>query len=139
MTAFPDKTRLTSSSSLSGFARDAVREKATRELTSLRAVVDAFDHLLAVKIALTTATSDAGALLVGLGSITTDAGTVTRAKKLRKLVDDAREAADALVETTALETRRAEAEEKMRMLFEELTHAGIVLDEQDAAHDVAAE
>jgi len=117
------------STTLSGFARDAVREKATRELTALRASLDAFDHLLAVKAALTTATGDLTALLGGLTAIAADGATITRAKKLKKLADEASESADALVEMTALEARRAEAEEKTRMLFAELEQAGIAIDD----------
>ncbi len=113
---------------LSGFVRDAIREKAARELAALGASLDAFGRLLSVASALGAASSDLTALLGGLSAIAADSGTIGRAKKLRKLLDEARDAAESLVEATGVEQRRIEAEEKRQMLLSELDQAGITLD-----------
>lgn len=113
---------------LSGFVREAIREKGARELAALGASLDAFGRLLSVASSLGAASSDLTALLGGLSAIAADSGTIGRAKKLRKLLDEARDAAESLVESTGVEQRRIEAEEKRQMLLSELEHAGISLE-----------
>jgi hypothetical protein len=132
-TTFAETTSRLVQPPLSGFVRDAIREKAARELAAIGASLDAFGRLLSVASALGSASSDLTALLGNLAAIAADSSTIGRAKKLRKLLDEARDAAETLVETTGIEARRVEAEEKRDMLLRELNQAGIALDADESA------
>lgn len=110
---------------LSSFARDAIREKATRELSAIDGALAACDDVLATKGSLTDAAASLTAFLGGLSTLDSDSATIARAKKLRKLLDEARDAAEGIVTALDVEARRKAAGEKREALVTELKRLGI--------------
>ncbi|MEI8257064.1 MAG: hypothetical protein WCJ30_15430 [Deltaproteobacteria bacterium] len=74
---------------MTDFMRDAVREKATRELAALTHRSEAFGGVERVRGGLHTVTADLAAAAPAIVAIAADAGVSLKLKKLRKIVEEA--------------------------------------------------
>src|SRR4051812_34234500 len=89
------------------FVREAIREKATRELASLdqrTSALDAAAHARATLDALTAALAGATPALAACA----DSTTVAKLKKLRRAVDEATLLADEIASSLGVDTQREE-------------------------------
>ena len=128
-----DPARTPANPALSSFVRDAVREKASRELSLLRTQLQAFDNLKDAQDKLAEASAALTAFLGALASIGADTAAIGRAKKVRKLLDEAKDGADAVGEAVGLAARQDEARARREAILAELDAAGIQLEGIDAA------
>ena len=106
---------------MSEFVREAIREKATRELNALNQRAHAFGGIDRSRDALFTVAGDLAAASAAVSAVSSDAAVATKFKKLRKLIDDAHvlatEIADALgtyAQREALEAQRVAVTEALR-------------------------
>lgn len=87
------------------FVREAIREKATRELAALdqrQAAFDAVAHMREVLTALVAHSATATPGIVGCA----DSATIGRLKKLRKSIDDAKLLADDIADGLGIDEKR---------------------------------
>ena len=107
------------------FVREAIREKAARELATLDQRTSAFD-------AAAHARSSLDALAASLASATSalvacaDSSTVAKLKKLRKSVDEATLLADEIAASLGVDTKRDELSAQRLEIESALASVGIV-------------
>src|SRR6476620_9532636 len=104
-----EANRESKSAPLSSFVRDAIREKASRELSLLRAQLEAFESLRSTQGTLNEAAARLTSFLGALAAVGADTASIAKAKKVRKLLDEAKDGVDGLSESLALEAREGEA------------------------------
>ncbi len=117
------------------FVREAIREKATRELATLdqrTSALDAAAHARATLDALTAALAGATPALVACA----DSSTVAKLKKLRRSVDEATLLADEIATSLGVDTRREELAAQRLEIERALASVGI--DAQAGAATIAA-
>lgn len=107
------------------FVRDAVREKATRELVSLNQRADAFGSVDRARDALFTLSTDLASAAGAMAAVAADATVLPRMKKLRKLVDDAHVLATELADALGTDKSRASLQAQQEAIHEALRSAGI--------------
>lgn len=107
------------------FVRDAVREKAARELVTLNQRADAFGSVERARDALFTLTTDLANSAAAMAAVASDATVVPRMKKLRKLVDDAHLLATELADSLGADKNRATVEAQREVIHEALRAVGL--------------
>lgn len=120
------------------FVREAIREKAARELATLdqrTAAFDAAEHARATLDALAASLAGATPALVA----SADSATVAKLKKLRKAVDDATLFADEIAASLGVDTRREELVAQRLEIERALSSVGIVASSELPAIAAAAE
>jgi len=110
---------------MSEFIREAVREKASRDLHALEQRSHAFGGVDRARDALFTVGTDLTAAANAISSITSDPTVATRLRKLRKLVDDAHALATELSDTLGTDGQRDSLESQRHAIHEALRAAGI--------------
>jgi hypothetical protein len=111
---------------VSDFVRNAIVEKATRELSTLEQQLQAFDILVQAKGTLDTVATDVGARAAAIIAAGGEAAPVgSKVKKLRKALDEARVLVDEIGESLGIEAKRAEIETARQSIFDALSSAGI--------------
>lgn len=107
------------------FVRDAVREKASRELMALHQRADAFGSVDRARDALFTLSGDLAGASGAVAAVAADATVLPRLKKLRKLVDDAHVLATELADALGTDQNRASLQAQTDAIHEALRAAGI--------------
>jgi hypothetical protein len=107
------------------FVREAVREKAARELAALNQRADAFGCVDRARDTLFTLTADLAHAAGSVAAVATDATVVPRMKKLRKLLDEAHALATELADTLGTDARREALHGSRAAILEALRAAGI--------------
>lgn len=111
-------------SEVPAFVREAIREKATRELAALDQRVAAFDavaHMREVLTALVAHSATATPGIVGCA----DGATIGRLKKLRKSIDDAKLLADDIADAMGIDDKRGELEAQRTEIERALASVGL--------------
>jgi hypothetical protein len=106
------------------FVREAIREKAMRELASLDQRTRAFDavtHMREVLTALVASSATATPTIVGVA----DGATIGRLKKLRKAIDDAKLLSDDIADALGVDERRAELDAARAEIERALASVGL--------------
>ena len=109
------------------FVRDAICEKATRELATLDQRASAFDavvHMRQVLTALVASSATATPAIVSCA----DGATIGRVKKLRKAIDDAKLLADDIADALGVDDKRAELEAARAEIERALASVGVTPD-----------
>src|SRR5688572_15960818 len=91
---------------LSDFVRDAIREKAARELRALDQRVEAFTGVERTRDALHALASDLTAAATSVTAVAGETGAAAKLKKLRKLVDDAHALATEIGDALGVDAQR---------------------------------
>ncbi|MBI5515370.1 MAG: hypothetical protein HY909_16445 [Deltaproteobacteria bacterium] len=107
------------------FVREAVREKATRELVALNQRADAFGSVDRARDTLFTLTADLAHASGAVAAVATDATVVPRMKKLRKLLDEAHALATELADTLGTDAHREALNASRAAILEALRASGI--------------
>lgn len=107
------------------FVRDAVREKAARELVTLNQRADAFGSVERARDALFTLTTDLANAAGAMAAVASDATVVPRMKKLRKLVDEAHVLATELSDSLGTDKNRASVQAQQEVIHEALRSVGV--------------
>lgn len=114
---------------MSEFIREAIREKASRDLHALEQRSHAFGGVDRARDSLFTIGTDLTAAANAVGAITTDAAVATKLRKLRKLVDDAHALATELADTLGTDSQRDSLTSQRQAIHEALRAAGIEPDD----------
>ena len=109
---------------MTDFVREAIREKATRELGALTQRSEALGGVERARDVLHTVSSELTLAAGSVGAVTTEPGAGVRMKKLRKLVEDAHALATELADTLGVEKHRAAVDDQRKALLEALRMAG---------------
>ena len=125
---------MTKNGALSDFVREAIREKATRELNALNQQSGAFGGIERARDALFTLANDLASTTVAVSAISSDNSVSAKIKKLRKLVDDAHVLATEVADVLGVDAQREAVESSRQSILEALKAAGIDL---DTVHDPA--
>jgi hypothetical protein len=110
---------------VSDFVRDAIREKAVRELGALTQRADTFGGIERARDALHTISSDLTSAASAATALATDASVTSRLKKLRKLVEDAYALATEVADTLGVDGQRDSLAASRRSILDALEAAGI--------------
>lgn len=110
---------------MSEFIREAIREKATRELNALNQRAHAFGGIDRSRDALFTVAGDLAAATSAVSAVSTDAAVATKFKKLRKLIDDAHVLATEIADALGTDAQREALESSRQAVTEALRAAGI--------------
>lgn len=109
----------------SDFVREAIREKATRDLSSLTQRFEAFGGIERSRDSLFTVASELTTSAAAVAAVATDPTVATRVKKLRKLVDDAHVLATEIADALGIESQRDALAAARQSILEALKSAGI--------------
>jgi|LNFM01.1.fsa_nt_gb hypothetical protein len=108
------------------FVKQAIREKAERELAGLQQRLDAFGGVERSRDALHRVATDVTAAAAGYTSMpTTDTTVVSKLKKLKKLVEDAHALATDLGDSLGVDGEREALQQQRREILKALDAAGI--------------
>ncbi|MBL8682297.1 MAG: hypothetical protein JNK05_24225 [Myxococcales bacterium] len=108
------------------FVKQAIREKAERELAGLQQRLDAFGGVERSRDSLHRVATDVTAAAAGYTSMaTTDTAVVSKLKKLKKLVEDAHALATELGDSLGVDRERESLELQRREILKALDAAGI--------------
>jgi hypothetical protein len=110
---------------MNDFVREAIREKAARDLAALNQRIDAFGGIERARDALHTASTDLTNAAAAVASMPVDGASTTKLKKLRKLVDDALALATELGDALGVDGQRDGLQSTRQAIFEALEKAGI--------------
>lgn len=110
---------------MSDFIREAIREKALRELHALEQRSHAFSGIDRSRDSLFTIASDLTGAANAVGAVTTDSAVMAKLKKLRKLVDDAHALATELADSLGTDSQRDGLESQRGQILEALKEAGL--------------
>lgn len=110
---------------MTDFVREAIKEKATRELGALEQRAEAFGGVERARDALHTVSSDLTQAVGSVGAVSADPTVSARMKKLRKLVEDSLSLATELSDTLGAGKHRAELETQRKAILEALAMAGV--------------
>lgn len=110
---------------VSDFVRDAIREKASRELASLNQRTLAFDGVERARDAIAAITSDLGATASALAMLPPDPAVVAKLRRLRKTMDDATTLSLAIAESLAIDEQRSSAEVARASILRALDEIGL--------------
>ena len=113
---------------LSDFVRDAVREKALRELAALDHRGAACGAIDRASTGLSAVATELYATTAAFPSLTTETSAIAKLKKLRKVVDDARALAADLAESLGVTTKTEELAAARLEILEALKGAGVDVD-----------
>ena len=107
------------------FVREAIREKASRELLLLNQRVLAFDGVERVRSAIGGVASDLAATASALASLAPDAALVGKLKRLRRSVEDAQTLAVDIADALSIAEQRAAADTARASILHALEGAGL--------------
>ncbi len=110
---------------VSDFMREAVREKATRELAALQQRADVLGGVERARDALQGVSTDLSSATAAIGSLSGDVGVTAKLKKLRKLVDDANALATEIGDALGVDKHRDTAAASREAILEALKSAGL--------------
>lgn len=113
---------------LSDFVRDAVREKALRELAALDQRAAACGAIERAHTGLSAVATDLYATTSALPFLTTDPSAIAKLKKLRKVVDDALALATALAESLGVSQKAEELAASRQDILDALKASGVDVD-----------
>jgi hypothetical protein len=114
-----------SKNGMSDFIKEAIREKATKDLQALEHRAHAFGGIELARDALFKVGNDLPAAALAVMAVTTDAAALSKLKKLRKLVDDAHVLATEVADALGTGTQRDSLESSKQAILEALKSAGI--------------
>lgn len=110
---------------MSEFIKEAIREKATRELVTLRHREHAFGGIDRARDALFTVAADLTAAAGAVSQVSSDPAVTAKVKKLRKLVDDAHVLATEVADAIGTDGQRDALTAQKSAIIEALRTAGI--------------
>ena len=110
---------------MSEFVREAIREKATRELNALNQRAHAFGGIDRSRDSLFTIAGDLATATSAVSAVSADAGVASKFKKLRKLIDDAHVLATEIADALGTDAQREALEAQREAVTEALRTAGI--------------
>jgi hypothetical protein len=114
-------------SKLSPYLKQALREKAERDLAALDVRLSAFDAVDRALDTLVVLSEELGRATPSIAQCAPDPSAVTKLKKLRRSIDDARTFADEIAKSLGVDTERARVAEERQSIVEALASAGIDL------------
>lgn len=114
-----------SKNGMSEFIREAIREKATRDLIALNQRAHAFGGIDRSRDALFTVAGDLATATSAVSAVSADAGVATKFKKLRKLIDDAHVIATEIADALGTDAQRESLNAQREAVTEALRAAGI--------------
>ncbi len=112
-------------SNINDFVREAIREKAARDLAALTQRLDAFGGIERARDALHTASTDLTAAAAAVVTMPIEASSASKLKKLRKLVDDALALSTELADALGVDGQRDALSHTRQSILEALEKAGI--------------
>ncbi|MBL8604337.1 MAG: hypothetical protein JNK72_20600 [Myxococcales bacterium] len=110
---------------MSDFIREAIREKAMRDLHALEQRSHAFGGIDRARDALFTIATDLTNASNAVGAVTNDSAVAAKMKKLRKLVDDAHALATELADALGTDGQRDALDAQRGAILEALKEAGL--------------
>ena len=111
---------------MNDFVRDAIREKAERELSGLQQRIDAFSGIERARDALHRVASEVTAAVGAYaGMPVADAASAGKLKKLKKLVEEAHALATELGDTLGVDREREALQSQRREIERALESAGL--------------
>ena len=110
---------------VSDFMREAVREKASRELAGLQQRTDALGGLERTRDGLQAVGSDLATVAPAILAIASDTAVAGKLKKLRKLVEEAHVVATDLGDLLGVDDHRQTLEASRESILEALKSAGL--------------
>lgn len=110
---------------ISPYLQQALREKAERDLAALDVRISAFDAVDRALDTLVVLSEELGRATPAIAQTAPDQAVVTKLKKLRRAIDDARTFADEIAKSLGVATERAVAEGERRAIVETLASAGL--------------
>lgn len=113
------------SPSLSPYLQQALREKAERDLAGLDQRLSAFDAVDRALDSLVELSAQLGQATPAIAQTAPDPGVVSKLKKLRRAIDDARVFADEIALALDVKAQRQDAATARQAIVEALTAAGI--------------
>lgn len=125
-----------SKNGMSEFIREAIREKATRDLIALNQRAHAFGGIDRSRDALFTVAGDLATASAAVSAVSSDAGVATKFKKLRKIIDDAHVLATEIADALGTDAQRESLNAQRDAVTEALRAAGI--DPQSLSENSAA-
>ncbi len=114
-----------SSSPISPYVQQAIREKAERDLAALDVRLSAFDAVDRALDALVDLSGTLGQSTPAIAQTAPDPSVVAKLKKLRRAIDDARAFAEEIAAALEVQTARDRASEERKAIVDALTAAGI--------------
>lgn len=114
-----------SKNGMSEFIREAIREKATRDLIAINQRAHAFGGIDRSRDALFTVAGDLATATSAVSAVSSDAGVASKFKKLRKLIDDAHVIATEIADALGTDAQRESLNAQREAVTEALRAAGI--------------
>ncbi|MEZ4392239.1 MAG: hypothetical protein R3A48_14195 [Polyangiales bacterium] len=114
-----------SKNGMSEFIREAIREKATRDLIALNQRAHAFGGIDRSRDALFTVAGDLATATSAVSAVSADAAVASKFKKLRKLIDDAHVIATEIADALGTDAQRESLNAQREAVTEALRAAGI--------------
>jgi hypothetical protein len=114
-----------SSSAISPYVQQAIREKAERDLVAIDTRLSAFDAVGKALDALVELSGSLGQSTPAIAQTAPDPSIAAKLKKLRRAIDDARALTDEIATALDVQTARERAAEERRAIVDALTAAGI--------------
>ena len=118
---------------MSDFVREAIREKALRELAALDQRASACGAIERASTGLAAVATELYATTSAFPALTTDTAATAKLKKLRKTVDDARALASELADTLGVASKSEELATARAEILDALRGAGVDVDAVMAA------
>src|SRR5688572_2564715 len=110
---------------VSDFVREAIREKASRELSALNQRAEAFKGIERARDALHSVTTELTSAASSVTAVATDGAVAGKLKKLRKAVEDAHVLATDIADAIGVDAQREALENSRQSILEALKNAGI--------------
>jgi hypothetical protein len=107
------------------FVREAIREKASRELSALNQRAEAFSGVERARDSLHTLSSDLSAAASAVTAVATDTGVAGKLKKLRKLVEESHILATEIADAIGVDAQREALATSRQSILDALKSAGI--------------
>jgi len=107
------------------FVREAIREKASRELNVLNQRAEAFEAIERAKDTLHKTSSELTMAATSIAAVVTDTTAVSKLKKLRKAVDDALVLATEIADVMGVNAQREALNASRQAILEALKGAGL--------------
>lgn len=118
-------THASSGGVVNDFVRDAIREKASRELAALNQRVDAFGGIERSRDGLFKISNDLTSAASAVSAVAADPAVAAKMKKLRKLVEDAHVLATEIADALGIDAQREALSASRQSILEALKAAGI--------------
>jgi hypothetical protein len=119
---------MTKNAALSDFVREAIREKASRELAALNQQSLAFSTVERIRDGLLAVSQDVAGTSASVSAVSNESSLAAKIKKLRKLVDDSHSLASEIAETLGVDSHRETVAASRQSILDALETAGIDLD-----------